>query len=137
MFDATVSAFLLSRFSVNCRVVEASKAAAACYHQIVVAFFSPPTTVSQCSAKLVTKVMQFGSLVTRTNSSLTAEYAKLDFEVAESDYYFSRVSEPMCTEYDPKRKFIRKWRDYCAENYFSSEPSSHVDHLCHLAKGNT
>ena len=68
----------------------------------------------------------------------------LIFEVAESDYYFSRATEPMCTEYDPKRKFIRKWRDYCATNYFSLEPSepgcsetSHVDHLCHLAKGNT
>ena len=37
------SAFLLSRFSVKCRVVSGK---AACYHQIVVAFFSPPTTVS-------------------------------------------------------------------------------------------
>ena len=37
----------------------------------------------------------------------------------------------------PKRKFIRKWRDYCATNLVEKQSSDDDHHLCHLAKGNT
>ena len=66
---------------------------------------------------------------------------------AESDLFTLRMPplEPLRTftvaeeasAKHPKRKFIRKWRDYCATNLVEKQSSDDDHHLCHLAKGNT
>lgn len=64
---------------------------------------------------------------------------------AESDLFTLKTNLPALeplrtveeTSKHPKRKFIRKWRDYCATNLVEKQSSDDDHHLCHLAKGNT